>query len=44
MRFYEYESKALFRRHALPLRKSRLARSAADARRDRRRARRRRSC
>jgi len=32
MRFYEYESKALFRRHALPLPKSRLAHSAAEAR------------
>jgi succinyl-CoA synthetase beta subunit/citryl-CoA synthetase large subunit len=32
MRFYEYESKALFRRHALPLPKSRLARSAAETR------------
>jgi succinyl-CoA synthetase beta subunit/citryl-CoA synthetase large subunit len=33
MRFYEYESKALFRRHGLPLGKSGLARSADDARR-----------
>ncbi len=33
MRFYEYESKALFARHALPLGKSGLASSAADARR-----------
>jgi len=32
MRFYEYESKALFRRHGLPLCESRLARSAAEAR------------
>jgi succinyl-CoA synthetase beta subunit len=32
MRFYEYESKALFRRHGLPLCASRLARSAAEAR------------
>jgi succinyl-CoA synthetase beta subunit/citryl-CoA synthetase large subunit len=32
MRFYEYESKALFRRHALPLPQSRLARSAPEAR------------
>jgi succinyl-CoA synthetase beta subunit/citryl-CoA synthetase large subunit len=31
MRFYEYESKALFRRHGLPLGKSGLARSADDA-------------
>lgn len=33
MRFYEYESKALFRRHGMPLGKSGLAHSAADARR-----------
>ena len=33
MRFYEHESKALFARHRLPLGKSGLARSAADARR-----------
>jgi succinyl-CoA synthetase beta subunit/citryl-CoA synthetase large subunit len=33
MRFYEYESKALFARHGLPLGKSGLARSAEDARR-----------
>ena len=33
MRFYEHESKALFARHGLPLPKSGLARSAADARR-----------
>ena len=33
MRFYEYESKALFARHALPLGKSGLARSREDARR-----------
>lgn len=33
MRFYEYESKALFRRHGMPLPKSGLARSADDARR-----------
>ncbi len=32
MRFYEYEAKALFRRHGLPLCGSRLARSAAEAR------------
>jgi succinyl-CoA synthetase beta subunit/citryl-CoA synthetase large subunit len=32
MRFYEYESKALFRRHGMPLPKSRLAHSAAEAR------------
>ncbi len=32
MRFYEYESKALFRRHGLPLGESRVARSAAEAR------------
>jgi succinyl-CoA synthetase beta subunit/citryl-CoA synthetase large subunit len=32
MRFYEYESKALFRRHALPLCQSRLAATAAEAR------------
>jgi succinyl-CoA synthetase beta subunit/citryl-CoA synthetase large subunit len=32
MRFYEYESKALFRRHGLPLCQSRLAHSAAEAR------------
>ena len=32
MRFYEHESKALFGRHGLPLPKSRLARSAAEAR------------
>jgi len=32
MRFYEYESKALFRKHGLPLGESRLARSAAEAR------------
>ena len=31
MRFYEYESKALFRRHGLPLPKSGLARSAEEA-------------
>ncbi|HEX2486376.1 MAG TPA: ATP-grasp domain-containing protein, partial [Myxococcota bacterium] len=31
MRFYEYESKALFRRSGLPLPKSQLARSAAEA-------------
>ena len=33
MRFYEYESKALFARHGLPLGKRALARSAGDARR-----------
>ncbi len=33
MRFYEYESKALFRRHGMPLGKSGLAHSADDARR-----------
>jgi len=33
MRFYEYESKALFRRHGMPLPKGELARSADDARR-----------
>ena len=33
MRFYEYESKALFARHGLPLSKSGLARSRDDARR-----------
>ena len=33
MRFYEYESKALFARHGMPLGKSGLARSAADAKR-----------
>lgn len=32
MRFYEYESKALFRRHGLPLGESRIAHSAGDAR------------
>jgi succinyl-CoA synthetase beta subunit/citryl-CoA synthetase large subunit len=32
MRFYEYESKALFRRHGMPLCRSRLAHSAAEAR------------
>jgi succinyl-CoA synthetase beta subunit len=32
VRFFEYESKALFRRHALPLPKSKLAHSAAEAR------------
>jgi succinyl-CoA synthetase beta subunit/citryl-CoA synthetase large subunit len=31
MRFYEYESKALFRRHGLPLGKSGLARTREDA-------------
>jgi succinyl-CoA synthetase beta subunit/citryl-CoA synthetase large subunit len=31
MRFFEYESKALFRRHGLPLPEGRLARSAAEA-------------
>ena len=33
MRFYEYESKALFRRHGMPLGRSGLARSAGEARR-----------
>jgi succinyl-CoA synthetase beta subunit len=33
MRFYEYESKGLFRRHGLPLGRSGLAHSADDARR-----------
>jgi len=33
MRFYEYEAKALFARHGLPLGKSGLARSADDAQR-----------
>jgi succinyl-CoA synthetase beta subunit/citryl-CoA synthetase large subunit len=33
MRFFEYESKALFRRHGLPLPEGRLARSAAEAER-----------
>ena len=33
MRFYEYESKALFARHGMPLCKSGLAKSADDARR-----------
>jgi len=33
MRFYEHETKALFARHGLPLGRSGLARSAADARR-----------
>jgi succinyl-CoA synthetase beta subunit/citryl-CoA synthetase large subunit len=33
MRFYEYEAKALFRRHGMPLGKSGVARSADDARR-----------
>jgi len=33
MRFYEYESKALFRRHGMPLPNGELARSADDARR-----------
>ncbi len=33
MRFYEYESKALFRRHRMPLGKSGVATSAAEARR-----------
>ena len=31
MRFYEYESKALFGRHGLPLGRSGLARSRDDA-------------
>jgi succinyl-CoA synthetase beta subunit/citryl-CoA synthetase large subunit len=33
MRFYEYESKTLFARHGMPLGKSRLAKSADEARR-----------
>lgn len=33
MRFYEYESKALFRRHGLPLARSGMAQSREDARR-----------
>jgi succinyl-CoA synthetase beta subunit/citryl-CoA synthetase large subunit len=33
MRFYEFEAKALFRRHGMPLGRSGLARSAEDARR-----------
>jgi succinyl-CoA synthetase beta subunit/citryl-CoA synthetase large subunit len=33
MRFYEYESKALFRRHGLPLGRSGMAQSREDARR-----------
>ena len=33
MRFYEYESKALFARHGMPLGKSELARSPEDAHR-----------
>ena len=33
MRFYEYESKALFRRHGMPLGQSGVAESAADAKR-----------
>jgi succinyl-CoA synthetase beta subunit/citryl-CoA synthetase large subunit len=33
MRFYEYESKALFRRHGLPLGRSGMAKSREDARR-----------
>ena len=32
MRFYEYESKALFRRHAMPLGAAEVANSAAEAR------------
>ncbi|MEZ4353099.1 MAG: ATP-grasp domain-containing protein [Myxococcota bacterium] len=32
MRFYEYEAKALFRRHGLPLGKSQLVQSGAEAR------------
>jgi succinyl-CoA synthetase beta subunit/citryl-CoA synthetase large subunit len=32
MRFYEYEAKALFSRHGIPLLKGRLARTAAEAR------------
>lgn len=32
MRFYEYESKALFRRHGLPLGESRIVKTAAEAR------------
>jgi len=33
VRFYEYESKALFQRHGMPLGKSGVAKSADDARR-----------
>ena len=33
MRFYEYESKALFRRHGLPLGESRVVHSAEEAER-----------
>ena len=33
MRFYEYESKALFGRHGMPLGRSGVAESAAEARR-----------
>ncbi|MDX1648965.1 MAG: ATP-grasp domain-containing protein, partial [Myxococcota bacterium] len=33
MRFYEYEAKALFRRHGLPLGRGELATTAAEARR-----------
>jgi succinyl-CoA synthetase beta subunit len=32
MRFYEYESKALFRKHGLPLGESRITHTAAEAR------------
>ena len=32
MRFYEYESKALFAKHGLPLGKGKLAHSAEEAR------------
>jgi len=32
MRFYEYEAKALFRRHALPLGQSRVVANAQEAR------------
>ena len=31
MRFYEYESKALFRRHGLPLGEGQVVHSAAEA-------------
>ena len=32
MRFYEYEAKALFARHGIPLLKGRVAKTAAEAR------------
>ena len=40
MRFYEYEAKALFARHGMPLLKGRVAQTAAEAKADRRRDRR----